>query len=662
MSRLCIFVFYDSDGIVDEYVMYLLKEVKKICGRIIIASNNPLIFSEKAKLESITKEIIIRENIGFDAGAYKEILLSYIGFQELKKYDELILMNDTVYGPFYPLEKIFIKMEKKYDFWGITKQAAFCTDYGIVEENIQSYFLVFNSNVLNAKVFEKFWNMLPIPKTFKEDCIYFENTLSSVLIKAGFRWGAVVESDAYDSDKAQKNFNHYAYIMGQLVQKYNMPFLKKKPFATCDYSNTMQGELKYAINYLENHSDYDVNLIWKNILRTYSIDTLVKTMNLYEIIMPDYKRNIKKNYPECQIVCSIHSSDSLSVIHDLFVNICGMVSVIVITSQKEIYDTIEEFSFTNIMPVWDKTSNRFNSLHKALKLLNKQSGFVCYVQDDIYNKQKENVAVTNMYLKHSIESILADNFTIEYIMNKFKKEPLLGLIVSLSPFHGIYWTYERYLLNRNKNSLRHTAEEMNINKFVDFSSAFLNGVGPFWCRVDILRKIYKQTNKIGNEFSILALLPYLFQNEKFYTKVMLSSDYAALQLAGMQYFLGQINSMYYENNKLELSGGCMLSAINFDTVMKKAVNSKRIYIYGAGAEAKKSYKKMKKSGIKIDGFIVSPGQYHKKSLSGIQIMSLEELIPFQEDDCIIIAVNSTNKAEIMPLLKTSIGTSKIYCL
>ena len=42
MRRLCIFSFYDGQGIVDDYVVYFLNELGKHVEKIIFYSNGPL--------------------------------------------------------------------------------------------------------------------------------------------------------------------------------------------------------------------------------------------------------------------------------------------------------------------------------------------------------------------------------------------------------------------------------------------------------------------------------------------------------------------------------------------------------------------------------------------------------------------------------------------
>ena len=71
MRRAAIFFFYDKDGKVDSYVSYLLKGIIASLERLVIVSNGKLSNEGKKKLEEFSSEIIERENIGLDVGAYQ---------------------------------------------------------------------------------------------------------------------------------------------------------------------------------------------------------------------------------------------------------------------------------------------------------------------------------------------------------------------------------------------------------------------------------------------------------------------------------------------------------------------------------------------------------------------------------------------------------------
>ena len=126
MKRICIYLTYDKQKIVDQYIGYMLKELKNCTDYLAVVCNEPQIVRGKEILETYADDIFYRENIGFDAGGYKDALCNYIGWDKILSFDELVLVNDSMFGPFIPMKSIFNKMdEKSVDFWGLLKHAEF---------------------------------------------------------------------------------------------------------------------------------------------------------------------------------------------------------------------------------------------------------------------------------------------------------------------------------------------------------------------------------------------------------------------------------------------------------------------------------------------------------------------------------------------------------
>ena len=112
MNRIGIFIFYDSNGQADTYIEILLSAMQEILQKLVIIVNGKINSKDYDKFRNYTKHIFIRENRGYDAGAYKDVFTKYLTEEQWEKWDEIILFNDTFYGPFYPLEDIFHEMEK----------------------------------------------------------------------------------------------------------------------------------------------------------------------------------------------------------------------------------------------------------------------------------------------------------------------------------------------------------------------------------------------------------------------------------------------------------------------------------------------------------------------------------------------------------------------
>ncbi len=125
-KKSAVFAHYDNKNTVHDYVIFCLKELKKIADNIIFVSDCTLDDIECDKIKPFCSEIIAKPHGEYDFGSYKR------GYQYLKEnnllddVDELIFANDSCFGPFMPFGEVFDKMKSKdekwrCDFWGISK-------------------------------------------------------------------------------------------------------------------------------------------------------------------------------------------------------------------------------------------------------------------------------------------------------------------------------------------------------------------------------------------------------------------------------------------------------------------------------------------------------------------------------------------------------------
>lgn len=292
VNRLGLFVFYDRDSIVDDYVIYMLDDLIKNIDKLVIISNSKLSEDEKNKFNKYNANYIERENIGLDAGA----LCQYFNNnQEWLEYDEIVYLNDTFYGPIYPFKEVFSVMDKKddLDFWGLTKGHCAKDEYkifedGIIPEHIQTFFMVFRKRLLNSDVFIDYWKNYDIDHmlTFHDVVTKHEITFTKYLADNGFKYDSYVK-DTYSDSNYKRNFNNFAYGAATQIIKDKAPFLKRKNMAFNEgdmlYLTDVE-DLKRAINYIKEETNYDVGLIWKNILRLYNLDSIKNAFGFFEII------------------------------------------------------------------------------------------------------------------------------------------------------------------------------------------------------------------------------------------------------------------------------------------------------------------------------------------------------------------------------------------
>ena len=142
-------------GIVDEYVLVFLKELKKEMHTIVFISNGAVEIESKKKVEQLGIIVWERENVGFDIEGHKYVLQHY-GYDKLREFDEIVMTNSTIAGPLYPFSEMFDTMaQRDLDFWGITMHHGETYDpwnlieYGYIPPHVQSFFIAIRKSMFS---------------------------------------------------------------------------------------------------------------------------------------------------------------------------------------------------------------------------------------------------------------------------------------------------------------------------------------------------------------------------------------------------------------------------------------------------------------------------------------------------------------------------------
>lgn len=342
-NRLGIFVFYDEDGIVDEYVFYLLGDLCQNLQDLIIIINGNIQSQYEERFKSLTSYIVYRENKGFDAAAFKFALTKYLKWEKIAEYDELVLVNDTFFGPLYPLKEVFASMEpKKYDFWGLTchyeVSDVFGTcPYGYIPAHIQSYFMVIDRKMHGDASFRLYWEQLEIPSTFEEAVGIHEAVFTKHFEERGFSWGVYVDTEYCKSKDRSNNYNAYAIDPYILLSQKSMPVLKRKNFTfplTDTLSYNRGNEMHNCMEFIKKNTSYDTNLIWQNVLRKYNIYDIFNTLGLQYILPDDYIIGENNMCGKVLVVLHIFYADDSVALAKYINSIPASIDLLVTTSSE----------------------------------------------------------------------------------------------------------------------------------------------------------------------------------------------------------------------------------------------------------------------------------------------------------------------------------------
>ncbi len=230
---LCLFAHYHRASLILEDVVYYLKHLhEQGCEIIFLSNSKRLINSELEKIKPYVRLIIHRRGRGVDFGSW------YVGWKYVKEhlnlgdYELLLLVNDSVYGPIFSLDKLFkFIQESNYDVVGVTSSLE-------VKYHLQSYFLAFKRDVFNSSYFHKFWKRYRFFQKKRAVVKKYEVGLSQYLLKVGYRVGAYCEyiDLLRFVTKRHHSYQHILYhpvnpthhLWDLLIEKMECPFLKKE--------------------------------------------------------------------------------------------------------------------------------------------------------------------------------------------------------------------------------------------------------------------------------------------------------------------------------------------------------------------------------------------------------------------------------------------------
>lgn len=292
-DRLCIFAHFDKWKRIDPHVLHYLKRLRGAgCDILMVSACTSLLREDREKALKYCSEIITRTNTGYDFGSYA-IGLDLMKLEISIRYRQIILCNDSVYGPFHDLKHIFDEMDSRgLDAWGMT-------DSFQLKYHLQSYFLVFKSSVLQKPRMRNFWDNLSFKLPKKEVIKHCEIGFTQILRRSHLAvgcwcpyekvqqsvikvWQSELRKGEYQNNSLsqcfsnrekrhfikhvlQQNCNPTHQFWNVLLTHHHYPFLKVE---LVKHNPTKQFNLSLIPEILPQISNYPVNFVYQHTKRT----------------------------------------------------------------------------------------------------------------------------------------------------------------------------------------------------------------------------------------------------------------------------------------------------------------------------------------------------------------------------------------------------------
>lgn len=255
MKRLLLYVHFNKHNKISSHVYYQLEHMRPLFSKLVFITNSQLSEDVVSDLfnKSLIDDFIQRENKGYDFAAWHDGMMLE-GFESLKTYDSVTVMNDTCFGPLWDMYPYYERYENddSVDFWGMTNHQGIRAGDIYIDEHLQSYFISFKHRLLVSDVFQDFWKNVQSYTDVQKVIDNYETKYTKIFREVGFNYASVLNTLPLNKDFFHSNFSiHYPHV---LIDS-KVPFIKVKTF------DLIQHLAPYTIQAIEDESDYPVALI-----------------------------------------------------------------------------------------------------------------------------------------------------------------------------------------------------------------------------------------------------------------------------------------------------------------------------------------------------------------------------------------------------------------
>lgn len=559
VRRVGIYFFFDSQGIVDNYVFYFLDDLCKNLEELYIVCNEPVREEDQKRLLQYTPHVIIRKNEGLDVGAYRDGLRE-IGFERLKDFDELLLLNFTIFGPLYPLSEMFEVMAvRDLDFWGITSHGeAKQTQTESIPPHVQSHFTAIRKSMLQSPAFRDYWEQLPEIRTYEESVMCHEVVFTRHFEELGFHWATYTGTE----DMAEMCPNPVMTTPLLLIRDRRCPIIKRRSFFQ-DYGNLLHDTngnvAREAFDYIRTQLDYPVDLMWENLLRTCNHSALRRCLELNYILPDQFELPHKRTLPKAALWLHIYYVDLAKQCCTYAGNMPEGTDILITTNTAEKKAAIEEvFSVltthhVNVMQIENRGRDN-SALLVGLAPYLDQYDVVCFAHDKKV-RHLEYEAQGRTFSEHCYQNVLKSRDFVTNVLQTFRENPRLGLLVPPPPYASVYYNtigISDWGPNYENTEELHRRLELTVPISRNFDPVAPFG-SVFWFRTAALRRLYaygwryedfpEEPVDFDGTFlhALERIYPFVAQQDGYYSAWLLSSSFAAAELTNYHYILRELN-------------------------------------------------------------------------------------------------------------------------
>lgn len=553
--RVLVYVVYDRRGDVEDYIPYALTHLQVFCDTIIVVVNGVLTEEGRQSLTPFAEEIIVRENRGYDIWGYKAGL-DALG-DRVGEFDEVILANDTWFGPVGSFAPVFAEMDASpLHFWGMTDHVRVephpFTQTSYLPYHLQSYWLVVRRPMFLSDEWRAYWRDLPMMHTYTDAVVKHEGVFTEVFTQYGFI-GEVAFPTLTD------RMENHAVLYAQQLIEAGCPTLKRRAFFQWPpYLDHLGVVGRWALESAERHG-YPMDLIWTDLARNVEPHTLNADAALMSVLPSKLDTYDYQSPLRVVVVAHIFYDEMTDEIMDQVDLLPGNYDLVVTASDQD-----------KALRIRARLNGRTERGSVEVRVVSSNNGrdqgaFLIDCRDvildggydvvlKVHSKKSPQDAsnAAEHFKSQQFENLLRSSEYAAGVLSLFQREPKLGL--AYPPMVHIGYGTMGHAWWSNRDAFVKTAAELNIHVPVDELSPLAPFGSMYFARPDALRLLFAKSwdyDEFGDAAAyvdgglahVLERMPSYAAGERgYYTRTISNRDYLAVSYTAMDYNLDQMSS------------------------------------------------------------------------------------------------------------------------
>jgi len=283
-----------------------------------------------------------------------------------------------------------------------------------------------------------------------------------------------------------------------------------------------------------------------------------------------------------------------------------------------------------------------------------QYDYICYLDDSYSNESTKNFQVWLPAIQSIWHNTLASFEYISNVIEIFECNPNLGLLTTPLPFTDKYFNFLHSNGEKALLTVPSLLDSFGIRVKPELFNQFDLNTDAFWCRTAALRVLYKYTDStinlpqevLATRYKSSSAYPYIAQHEGYYSGVLMSLDYAGMEVRNKTTSLLAIcdklsKNVIYNDSSLQN----VLSSVG------KISQGTKVYLYGAGEVGKYYFDMLQNRGVKISGFIVSDGHKYTDKYMGVPVYEVKNVLDKRDEIYIVVSVGSKVRQDVLSILE-----------